>query len=101
MDRRVTIQSFSTAANDRGEPIKTWSTVTTVWAMVEWKRANEDVESGKETVVNNVIFTIRYRTMDETMRIVFDSENYDIKSIEEMTDRGRKRYLRIVTERAE
>jgi len=104
LDRRVGIKTASNATNDLGESVSTYSLSATVWAKVEWvnvrNSSTEKVESGKESVFENVVFLIRYRTMDETMKLTLDSEDYDIKSIGEMTDRGRKRYLRIIAEKA-
>lgn len=94
LDRRITIQSYTTAKNDYGEDIRTWSDYLTIWAGINFKRGNEVFEADQLTAVNEVKFVIRYNSnINETMRIVYESNNYDITFIEEFTDSSRKRYM--------
>ncbi len=78
MDRRITIQQPTVSYNDYNEQITSWSTFATVWANVKRQSAREIWAAGKTAEVD-AVFTIRYMSgIDETFRIVFDSENYEI-----------------------
>ena len=37
LDRRITIETFSTDPDGYGEAIKTWSVLINVWANINWK----------------------------------------------------------------
>lgn len=94
LDRRVTIRQYTETENDRGEVIDTWSNLATVFAGLSYSTNTEKVEGEKETVFGTVDFLIRYRSdVDEKMKIRFDGEDYDIKSIIRHDKRGRDRYL--------
>lgn len=94
LNRRVTIRQYTESENARGEVEKTWSDLATVFAKLDYSPATESMEAGKETVFGMVAFLIRYRAdMNETMKVRFDSEDYDIKSITRMEKRGKDRYL--------
>lgn len=107
LDRRVAIRTYATTENDFGEPIDTWSTLATVWARVDYGVTargfdDEDIEQGKETSFSGVEVCIRYRDdLTEKMKLRIDSEDYDIKNIAKMDDRGRNRYLIIKAVRDE
>lgn len=99
LDRRIVIQNFTTSKNDFGEDVKTWNiTLATVWAKIENKLIGAEVEESREVVAINVkFFWIRYlSTVTETMRIVWDNENYYIESIAEM---GRRKWMKIKAEK--
>lgn len=98
LDRQITIQTFTTAKDSYGEPIKTWSTHATVWSKVEDRIVGAKVEESKEIVALNAkFFWIRYlSTVTEKMRIVFNSEYYYIESISPV---GRDRFMRIRAEK--
>ena len=93
MDRKISIEEFIEAADDYGQRIKTWKKKYDVWANIYYAGGTEDVEAEKLTAKNEVIFTIRYRIgIDETMRVLYNSNYYQINYIEE---RGRKNYLKL------
>jgi SPP1 family predicted phage head-tail adaptor len=94
MDRRVTIRQYTESTNDMGEVVDTWTNLATVYAGLSYNTTTEKLESGKETVFGTVDFLIRYRSdIDEKMKVRFDGEDYDIKSIIRHDKRGRDRYL--------
>lgn len=104
MDSRITIQQTTPSRNAYGEETLVWSTLATVWAKVENKigGSNEAQEALRETSTNKVHFTIRYRSdIKPKMRISYNSEYYDILFLHEISDRRRKGYTLIVTEKKE
>lgn len=101
LDRRITFQSFTATRDaDTGEETKSWAniaTVPTVWAKVEPLSQKEMVDVSHVLTLNDRAFTIRFRDdITPSMRIVYDSANYDIHSAVEDPKYGRKEALRIV-----
>jgi len=94
MDRRITIQSVTRTQNSFGEMIETWATWATVWAQVNHKAGREKTEADAVRADADVEFLIRYRSgLLPTMRIVYESNNYDISSIAEIGRRDGYRIL--------
>lgn len=99
LDRRIQIQTATAAQDEYGEAVETWATTYTVWAWVRYKSGGESVFSNKETATADCIFTIRYRTgINERLRIVYDSVNYDILHIAEV---GRRKYLELTAKKVQ
>lgn len=98
LDRRLIIQQKVNGSSNYGDiPISSWSEVATVWGGLGKQAGNEGYESDQIVALNQTQFTIRYRSdVNETMRIVYNSENYYIVNIREI---GRKGGLLLVTER--
>lgn len=99
MDRRITLQTRTVAANAYNEPIETWTTLATVWAALEYPITGSDEETADKLNISRqrVIFTIRYR--DDTgyvERVLYNDEVYDIERIAEI---GRNQYLKLTTEK--
>lgn len=85
------------STDDFNEVTRSWSQLAEVWAAIDWsadRNDKEELEGAKETVFGEIAVLIRYRTdIDETMRLQYDSIDYDIKSINRHESRGRDRYL--------
>lgn len=99
LDRRITLQSRTVAANAYNEQIETWTDILDVWAKVEYPATGSDeiTQSGLNVAFQRVMFTIRHRNdIGFVERIVYKSETYDIERIEEI---GRKQYLKLTTEK--
>lgn len=97
LDRRITIYYNIEGENDFGEIELTRRELISVWAKFEPGTGSEATEANKVTASLTAKFTIRYRTgLNETMSIYFDSEWYDIISINKI---DRKRYLEITAEK--
>lgn len=99
LDRRITLQSRTTAANAYGEPIETWSTLATVWAAVEYPitGSDEQTQQGLNIASTRANFTIRHRSdIGFVNRIQYNSDTWDIERISED---GRKSFLVITAER--
>lgn len=84
LDRKVVIEQQSTTRDDFGGENITWETYVTIWAGIKYMRTTEGTES-EQTVANRVIeFTIRSQDaplVDETMRISYDSNIYEIEGV--------------------
>ncbi len=99
LDRRITLQSRTVAANAYNEPVETWADLATVWAKVEYPITGSDevTDKGLNVATQRVHFTIRHRTdVGYVERIVYNSENYDIERLAEI---GRKQYLKLTAEK--
>ena len=99
LDRRIVIESYTATRDALGGEIQTWSTLRTVWAAVMYKeiQSDESQMAASQVVALKVNFRVRYTAgVTEKMRILFESEYYDILSI---TFEGRKRFALIETER--
>ena len=99
LDRRITIQENTPAAvpGGSGELIDSWADLATVWAEVVPAGGREIFEAqqvGAETVAK---FRIRYRgDILRKMRVVYDSDNYDIADVAE-DRRFERRQFEIIT----
>lgn len=98
LDRRITIQSRTTAPNEFNEPVETWATLADVWAKVDYPVTGSDEKTdGVNVTTTRVVFTVRHLSgVGFTDRIQYDSEVYDIERISEL---GRKSYLELTAER--
>lgn len=97
LDRKITLRSVSETVNAFGEPEEGFSDLVTIPAGVKEQTGKELFTSGGEQAQKRVIFTIRYRTdVTESMRIRYNSEDYDIESISEIQ---RRRGLQILAVR--
>ncbi len=82
LDRRVTIQTLVETQDTLGEPIQTWADLATVWASVEPLRGGELFQAQQVSAEAQTRFRMRYRDdVVATSRLVYDSQNYDIKWI--------------------
>ncbi len=96
LDRRITIQSFSTTTDDFGEVVKSFTTLANVWAKVEEKRGDEGEDGNQLVATKRVEFFIRYRSdINEQMRITYNNETYKIEAI--LNADSRKAFQKIVT----
>lgn len=85
MDQRITLQVPTLTSDGGGGQTATWGNIPStpvVWARVRPLRGDEDMEDGRMDAVGLTEFTIRNRTdITERMRIVWQSENYNIRRI--------------------
>ena len=78
----VTIQSKSLSQDTFGQPLETWTTEASVRAFVEPLTGQELFRAQQVNAATTTRITIRYRAgMDASMRIVFESVNYNIQNI--------------------
>ncbi len=96
MDRRITIQNFTTATDTFGEVVKTFTTLAEVWAKVEENKGKEGEDGNQIVATKEVLFFIRYRSdVSEEMRIQYNNETYKIQAI--LNADARKAFQKIVT----
>lgn len=81
---RILVEQVTRSASTTGYPAETWSTLDTVWGMVDYKGVNrEDVDGGKITAKSQIRVTCRYRTdITESMRITYINKKYQIENIQ-------------------
>lgn len=95
LDRRITLQTFSEATDSFGQEVKTYSTLTSVWANVKEKIGSEGEDGDMLAATKKVEFIIRYRTdVNEQMRISYNSNTYKIQAIQNAD--ARKAFLKLV-----
>ena len=108
LDRRITIQTFTTEADAYGEAIKTWSNLISVWANVNFKGGSTKDIAERVTATSKVVFTIRnygstVDTINESMRVKYKDrgvpKHYYINVINEID--GRDGFLELETEQKE
>lgn len=103
LDRKITIQTpTNVVSSTTGERNQTWDTLESVWATVTYPKGSTERVEGQDqarvTAITPVEFTIYYRTdVNETMRILWDSEYYDIQRINKVGQRDEM--LKLVTEK--
>lgn len=101
LNERVILQGFTLISDGAGGQTKLWenlASVPTVWAKVGGKTAGEKLEEGRTTAIGTYMFTIRERIdIDETMRIVWRSENYNIRAVHRQG--ARPQYMLVEAER--
>tara|TARA_Y100001938_G_C7888956_1_gene328812 strand:- start:175 stop:504 length:330 start_codon:yes stop_codon:yes gene_type:complete len=97
LDRQIKIQSPTFTQNNYGENTKTYSTLYTLWAHVDWKKSDRDEESQEQVQTTDVIFTIRNLGVDilSTYIVVYETKTYVIHGIKEVD--GRERFLELET----
>lgn len=96
MDKKIIIQEFSEDSpsyDSYGAPSGLWETYATVWAEKVDQKGREFFSSGV-VAEGTSIFRIRYDSGVTTkMRISYDSEYWDIKSITEI---GRRNGIELI-----
>ena len=87
-DRRITIEQVIETRDAVGDPIPTWSVFTTRWARKVDRKGSEQFKAERETAEREVVFEIRHLAgVNETMRILFDGDAYDIEEVLEVRRR--------------
>lgn len=88
LDRRITIQGFTSATNDYGTPVETWTTKATVWAQLIQRSTREFIREQGAQDEALVIFRIRHLAgVTNADRVLFDGRTLNIK---EVTTIGRR-----------
>lgn len=102
LDRRITIQRYTSTTNDFNEEVKSWADLTTVWAMRRDASDGERVTAGKEGAFLMSRFTVRSssktRTVTPADRLSYDGAVWNIRGAKETQD-GRKRFIEITATR--
>jgi len=81
-NKRITIQSLSTEQDGHGEPIKSWSNTSTVWAQVRFLSGKERSEAQRDVAERIAMLVIDKRIPVTTQnRVSFDGGIYDIEAV--------------------
>ena len=84
MTEQVAIQTKTQSQNEYGETDPdnvSWTTAATVWAYVEDMTSKETEYADKINAIGSYKIIMRYYDLDETQRIVWDSNNLEIMNI--------------------
>jgi SPP1 family predicted phage head-tail adaptor len=104
LDRRITIQTVSESQSATGAVTQTWSTYASRRASVEFRiiGSDEDYQAGQKRGFQAAIFHVRHdnltRNITPKMRIQYEGDTYEIRSVSENTDRYRRMWVRIEAE---
>jgi len=91
---RVEIQNFTVATNSDGQPIRTFSTLATVWAKVSPKSGAEFADQGIAKIQRTYDVIIRYTgDISESYRLVHNGVVLNIQSILNIDLRNRQMNL--------
>ena len=96
LDRVITIQRFSSAIDDFGTPVQTWTDVATVRAQLIQSSTQEYIRGG---AVDQTVAVFRMWWLDGVTtadRVVSDGQNFNIKETKEL---GRRNGLELRCER--
>lgn len=101
LDKLIDILSATKTTDATGGQVETWTeTYSDVWCHVEYTAmSNEGMRGEEQQIVayNVTRFTVRdLFTVNETMRLSFEGNEYDIKSISKL---GRSRFAVIEAEK--
>ena len=85
LNQRIIIQNYSQTQNSFGEVVRSYSTLYTRWANVKPTGGAESIQADEKVASRIAEFTIRMQgtTINETMRIVWNSSTWEIVSIDE------------------
>lgn len=92
LDRRIRLERATTEENDFGAEVKAWALLAEVWARVEYGAGNEVRTDMEVKAEQRRTFSIRWRELLVTDRIVYESRVWEILDIAEL---GRRDGLEI------
>lgn len=86
LNRRVVVKQLASGQDDIGQPVKTWTTLATVWANVRYlagpRAGVEALQAGAEVAIARASIRIRLRTdITTAMRIQLGSTEFEIKAV--------------------
>lgn len=85
LDRRVTLQRFTSTQDEYGEEIQTWADLATVFAEVRQQGGQEFLAAAQIQASKRVVFFIRwYPGLTPLDRVSFDGTLHDIAEVREI-----------------
>lgn len=85
LNRRITFLVPTTAVDDAGGQVLTYTESKEVWATVRPVSAREQIESAQVAAIFDTVFTVRYEvTFDQTYRIQYGGREFDITGFREI-----------------
>jgi SPP1 family predicted phage head-tail adaptor len=99
LNKRIEIQQDLGIPDDSGLHVPNWQPFVTVWAKVQDLTGREFFQAAQTQSESTTKFTIRFRSVENNMRILFDGGLYEIVYI----DRGQHKgaYMTITAKRTE
>lgn len=89
LDRRILIERRTASTDEFGGPTETFAPLATVWAAVKEADGREFLASGSQIVAEQkAVFTIRFRMIETTDRVVYGGRIHDIQSTREIARRA-------------
>ena len=80
---RVKFQQLQKLPDGQGGFTHSWVDYATVWARVKAVTGKETIEADRLVSIADFKVTVRYRNdIDDTMRVVWNSKNYQILSVQ-------------------
>lgn len=96
LDRRITLQRFTSAPDAFNEPVLTWATLATRWASYEPLSDGEKFRAGETAAEASARFVIRRSSavagLNPKDRLVFEGDTYEIVRVKEI---GRREGIEI------
>jgi len=80
-NKRITVQTMTKVPNDIGGWTETWADSFTTWASVMAVKSLKALEYGRMGFVKYYTVRMRKRNIDETNRVKYKGEYYQINSI--------------------
>jgi SPP1 family predicted phage head-tail adaptor len=97
LNSRVLIQQQSTTQDALGQPVQTWTDLTTVWASIVHVSGIEAVKADALTSTVRASIQIRYNSaITAGMRAVSGATTYSIIAV--LPDMARKEYVNLACE---
>ena len=82
LNRRITVQSRSTALDSFGQQITTWTDVLSCWASIEPLSGSELIAAQAVSTELSHTVTIQYRTtVTAAMRVLYQARVFNIQSV--------------------
>lgn len=93
--KRITIQKSTETQDSYGAPVPTWQNYSSErWAEVIQESMAESFEGKRIIDQERVLFKTRYVSgVTPKMRVVYNSNDYDIESVENVGERNRFTHL--------
>ncbi len=82
LDRRILIKTSTEAPDGAGQPVKTWTTLATVWAKRSDVKGQERFAAQQRLATRTTTYRIRWRSgLDETLRVVDVGVTYEVTGV--------------------
>ena len=85
LDRRISIQGYTTVDDEYGNSVPAWTDIATVWASVKQGTGREFIQAAALTPESRVVFTIRW--MDDITtanRVLYEGRVHEIQDVREI-----------------
>ena len=100
LNKRITIETYTQAADSYGETVRTWVTYSTKWASVEPLAMRELIAAKEQASKFEIMFRIKYIAgVKPKMRILYNSDYYNIEAV--INTRNKNKELQLFSSRVE